>query len=149
MVHIPYPLCSGSGSCLGITSTLAAVACTFQQGSTPISRAINFGQVFFPPMTLPLFKTVDPGQLLPKSNTPLSFSPKEQNVVLWNTVVDRGSVYKIISRGLRNFILTFDLYKIVYPPSLRKVTTVTIIMSRKKSASPYLSFCCCQPLNKD
>lgn len=76
---------------------------------------------FFPPMTLPLFKTVDPGQLLPKSNTPLSFSPKEQNVVLWNTVVDRGSVYKIVSRGLRNIILTFDLYKIVYPPSLRKV----------------------------
>ena len=53
---------------------------------------------FFPPMTLPLFKTLDPGQLLPKSNTPLSFSPKEQNVVLWNTVVDRGSVYELFQR---------------------------------------------------
>ena len=75
---------------------------------------------FFPPMTLPLFKTVDPGQLLPKSNTPLSFSPKEQNVVLWNTVVGKGVSLWIVSKGLQNIILTFDLYKIVYSPLFKQ-----------------------------
>ena len=40
---------------------LHAASTAFQR--TPISRAISALAKFFPPMTLPIFKTVDPGQL--------------------------------------------------------------------------------------